>query len=291
MGGDGGCIATQREFMRGTCGSRHFEKAAAGGQNHGAGYTGGDAERGDFRVRQRAVRVRSCALSSERLAAPVVADDLGNLFNKIAVLEALSAGEIPSRFRYVRGLRDLYDCKLAPVPAGGAAYLNGEGDPCAACPVTGEVLDGSRHFVVSRSSGHVLSERAVSEVGVDALQQEYGPFTTADLVRVCPDDDVLRRLADEMLARRAAEKPGKKRKKKAKRAAAAEAAAPAAKAAKRSAAPATLAPAAEIARAARAKTEAAHANAALGCMFHEDGVVTDPKELFIVTAGTRYNLN
>ena len=126
---------------------------------------------------------------------------------------------------------------------------------------------------------------------VGVVAESSPKLVTADLVRVCPDDDVLRRLADEMLARRAAEKPGKKRKKKAKRAAAAAAAAPAAKAAKRSAAPATLAPAADIARAARAKTEAAHANAALGCMFHEDGVVTDPKELFIVTAGTRYNLN
>ena len=46
MGGDGGCIATQREFMRGTYGSAHSKGGWAQGQNHGSGTTGGDAEHG-----------------------------------------------------------------------------------------------------------------------------------------------------------------------------------------------------------------------------------------------------
>jgi len=289
MGGDGGCIATQREFMRGTKGSRHFEKAGAGGQNHGAGMTGGDAERGDFRQRQKAIQVRSCALSSATLEPPVVADDLGNLFNKIAIREALSDGAVPDRFRYVRGLRDLYDCKLAPVPAGHAPYLNGEGPAPCACPVTGEALDGSKKFVVAQTTGWVLSQRALDEVGVAALQPEYGPFAADDLIRVCPDEDELRKLAAAMEARRAAEKP---RKKKKRAAAAAAKAAPAAKA-PRAAAPgaASLAPAAAVAAAAREKTARAHADPALGALFHAEGSTTEAKDLFIATAARRYNLN
>ena len=288
MGGDGGCIATQREFMRGTKGSRHFEKAAAGGQNHGAGMTGGDAERGDFRKRSKAIQVRSCALSAETLEAPIVADDLGNLFNKLAMLEALSDRSVPERFRYVRGLRDLYDCKLAPVPAGHAPYLNGEGPAPGACPVTGEALDGSKKFVIARTTGWVLSQRAVDEVGLAALQPEYGPFGADDLVRVCPDDDELRALADGLMARRAAEKPKKKKKKRQAVAAAADAAP--AKVAK-PAPPATIAPAAAIAAEARAKTAKAHAAPTLGALFHAEGSTTGAKDLFIATAPRRYNLN
>ena len=304
MGGDGGCIATQREFMRGTYGSSHKAKGWAGGQNHGAGCTGGDEEKGDFRVRRKAIQVRSCALTSQTLAAPVVADELGNLFNKLPLLEALSAKAVPERFSYVRGLRDLVDCKFAPVKE--STYLNGEGAALCACPVGGEPLDGSKPFVVSRTSGWILGEKCVTEMGVDALQAEYGPFTASDLVRVCPADDELKSLADAMLARRAEEKRRKKDDKKRKRAeraaaggdagdgdgrAAAKPKAPAPKPPPKKQASIGMSAAADVAKQARERTTQDHASAALQGLFHDESKTTAPKDLFIATAARRYNLN
>ena len=49
MGGDGGVIAVQREFMRGTSTSLHKKSGWRGGQNYGAGDTGGDAVQGVVR--------------------------------------------------------------------------------------------------------------------------------------------------------------------------------------------------------------------------------------------------
>ena len=306
MGGDGGCIATQREFMRGTYGSRHKAKGWAGGQNHGAGCTGGDEEKGDFRRRQKALQVRSCALSCETLRSPVVADDLGNLFNKLAMLEALSAKAVPERFSYVRGLKDLVDCKVAPVKDE-KEYLNGEGPALCACPVTGEAMDGSKPFVVSRTSGWILSQRCVDELGAAALQAEYGPFGLDDLVKVCPDEADLRDLADAMMRRRADEKARKKESKRAAKKRAAEdggddfaAAAPPPKAPKGPKADAPkpkkqasigMSNAADIAKLARKQTTSDHASAALSGLFHDAASTTAPKDLFIATAARRYNLN
>ena len=127
MGGDGGCIATQREFMRGTYGSAHSKGGWAQGQNHGSGTTGGDAEHGDFTNRRRAIRVRSCALSGDALKAPVVSDAFGQLFNKLDVLKQLSSKSLPEAFSHIRGLRDLIDVKSQPPKGSSQDYVHGDG--------------------------------------------------------------------------------------------------------------------------------------------------------------------
>mmetsp|Transcript_12904 Transcript_12904/g.38420 ORF Transcript_12904/g.38420 Transcript_12904/m.38420 type:complete len:300 (+) Transcript_12904:1275-2174(+) len=299
MGGDGGCIATQREFMRGTYGSHHAKGGWATGQNHGAGTTGGDAERGDFTARRRAARVRSCALSNEDLRAPVVADQLGQLFNKLPMLEAISAKELPERFAHIRGLRDLVDVKFAPPPKEQREYVHGEGAPFAACPVTGAALDGSRPFVVARTSGWLLSEAAVAEIGAAGLQAEYGPFEKHDLVAACPDELDVQPLAEALVAKRA---EAKARKREAKRARAADGGADAldaeqpqkerkAKVPKVKKPVIKMGAAADVARKAREQTAKDHADGKLGQLFHADGSKTGAADLFIATAPRRYNLN
>ena len=176
MGGDGGCIATQREFMRGTYGSAHSKGGWAQGQNHGSGTTGGDAESGDFTVRRRAIRVRSCALTGDALKAPVVSDAFGQLFNKLDILEQLSSKSLPEAFSHIRGLRDLIDVKSTP-PKGEKDYVHGDGAPFCQCPLTGASFDGSEPFVVVRTTGWLMAQKAISELGEQALQDEYGPFT------------------------------------------------------------------------------------------------------------------
>jgi len=288
MGGDGGCIATQREFMRGTYGSAHSKGGWAQGQNHGSGTTGGDAEHGDFTNRRRATRVRSCALTGDALKAPVVSDAFGQLFNKLDVLEQLSSKSLPEAFAHIRGLRDLIDVKSTP-PKGEKDYVHGDGAPFCACPLTGASFDGSEPFVVVRTTGWLLAQKAISELGEKALQDEYGPFTSSDVVAAAPDPDDVREASKALAEKRAAAKAKKKAAKRAK--GVVDAPKPEKK---RKVAPPSVGAAADIARQAREKTEADHTqNPELGAMFHSDETNSKPDAatLFAATAPRRYNLN
>ena len=289
MGGDGGCIATQREFMRGTYGSAHSKGGWAQGQNHGSGTTGGDAESGDFTVRRRATRVRSCALTGDALKAPVVSDAFGQLFNKLDVLEQLSSKKLPEAFSHIRGLRDLIDVKSTP-PKGEKDYVHGDGAPFCQCPLTGASFDGSEPFVVVRTTGWLLAQKAISELGEQALQDEYGPFTKEDVVVAAPDPDEVRDASRALAEKRAAAKAKKKAAKRAKAGVVDEK--PEKK--KRKVAPPAIGAAADIARQAKERTQQDHArNPELGAMFHSDATNSTPDAatLFAATAPRRYNLN
>ena len=291
MGGDGGCIATQREFMRGTYGSAHSKGGWAQGQNHGSGTTGGDAEHGDFTNRRRAIRVRSCALTGDALKAPVVSDAFGQLFNKLDVLEQLSSKSLPEAFSHIRGLRDLIDVKSTPPKGSSQDYVHGDGAPFCQCPLTGASFDGSEPFVIIRTTGWLLAQKAISELGERALQDEYGPFTKEDLVAAAPDPDDVREASRALAEKRAAAKAKKKAAKRAKAGVVADAPKPEKK---RKVAPPAIGAAADIARQAKERTAQDHAqNPELGAMFHSDETNSKPDAatLFAATAPRRYNLN
>jgi hypothetical protein len=78
-------------------------------------------------------RWRSCTFSQEILAAPVVCDDLGNLFNKSALIEALIAKALPPMLSHIRGLRDVFAVTLRAKEAGEA---DDEMGSVFVCPVT-----------------------------------------------------------------------------------------------------------------------------------------------------------
>ena len=187
----------------------------AQGQNHGSGTTGGDAESGDFTVRRRAIRVRSCALTGDALKAPVVSDAFGQLFNKLDVFEQLFQKVYRRRFRTFAGLRDLIDVK-SHHPRAIQDYVHGDGAPFCQCPLTGASFDGSEPFVVVRTTGWLIAQKAISELGEQALQDEYGPFKREDLVAAAPDPDDVREASKALAEKRAAAKAKKKAAKRAK---------------------------------------------------------------------------
>lgn len=51
------------------------------------------------------------------------------------------------------------------------------------CPVTLQELSGSHSFVVLKTSGWVLSEKAIKEVGIDSLQVSLLPGLRGGAVR------------------------------------------------------------------------------------------------------------
>ena len=80
------------------------------------------------------------------------------------------------------------------------------------CPVTRVEFNGALPFVLIWSTGYVLSEKALREVGVDSLQAEYGPFKESDIIKLIPRDDDLVQLKNDMKSRRENVMNEKKRK-------------------------------------------------------------------------------
>ena len=69
------------------------------------------------------------------------------------------------------------------------------------CPVTQIPFDGMHKFVAIWSTGFVLSERALLEIGIAGLQTEYGPFSPSDVVGLLPSDEELHSRRAEVEAR------------------------------------------------------------------------------------------
>ncbi|EQC30288.1 hypothetical protein SDRG_11865 [Saprolegnia diclina VS20] len=134
MGNDGGVIAVKRKFMRH---GQHKQRD----------------EQADQRT-LRAKRTTMCALTDEPLAAPIVADKLGNLFNKASLLERLLERTLPPELSYIRSMKDLVNCKFYADETSGLRH----------CPITLQAFNGKHPFIVQKKCGCVLSEKALKEV-------------------------------------------------------------------------------------------------------------------------------
>lgn len=139
-------------------------------------------------------------LINQPLQEPIVSCELGNLFNKAAILTALldKSLQVNPAFSYIRGRKDLQTCKFTVNPdqskKGSAPFM---------CPVTKLEMNGQLPFVIVWPTGHVISEKAVREIGSAGLQAEYGPFSPADLVKLCPLEEEQPAQIEQMISRRA----------------------------------------------------------------------------------------
>lgn len=217
--------------MQGTMEKSKFEKEQTAGPN---------------KFEQKLIRTRTCALSNSNLevGTPVVADELGNLFNKEALLTALVEKTLPPEFSHIRGMRDIVSCSFHknPTPPPDGVDIDWSTDNWApySCPISGVEMNGRYAFVAFRVSAavaseggracNVISEKALREMGAGALQAEYGPFDAeSGVVKLVPSDvDRLAMVAalssrrEAEKARKAADKAIRKADKKQKRLAAAE---------------------------------------------------------------------
>ncbi len=206
----------------------------------GLGNKMGEKPSEEMNKRLRAlIRSRVCAVSGEALRDPIVACELGHLYNKEAVLLALLERTLNPAFAHIRGMKDLIPCRLTINPnwtdetaavaaaneASAASEAKGESNNAGIgafvdedltskyiCPVARVEMNAKQPFVVIRSTGWVLSERALKEIGAASLQDEYGPFDgTDDLIQLVPDEEEENRLRRRMNDRRSQAKKEKKR--------------------------------------------------------------------------------
>uniref|UniRef100_A0A0D9WMM5 Uncharacterized protein n=1 Tax=Leersia perrieri TaxID=77586 RepID=A0A0D9WMM5_9ORYZ len=156
----------------------------------------------------RLSRFTCCALSGEPLAAPAVADRLGNLFNKEALVEALLHKRLPKALSHIRGLKDMIPIQLHPKPDADAA---GE-EVRFQCPITGLDFNGKYQFLALRKCGHVLSVKALKEVKSCACLVCHKEFDEADKMPLNGTDDEVAALRQRMEEERGKVKEKKEKK-------------------------------------------------------------------------------
>ncbi|KAF8419671.1 Rtf2 RING-finger-domain-containing protein [Tirmania nivea] len=192
MGNDGGSIPTRRELV----------KSASRLKTH--------SEVRDSQSQSSQYHWTYCALSKRPLATPIVADHLGRLYNKDAMiewllkgLEAFGDGEEVLKGRGVSGLKDVADVQfqvLEPTPGeesnvGGALEQTegGERKERWVCPVTRKELGPGVKAVFLVPCGCAFTESAIKETaghkkeGEDAECLQCGkPYNPRDVININP---------------------------------------------------------------------------------------------------------
>ena len=158
------------------------------------------------------MRVTLCRLSGELLAAPIVVDDLGRLYNKDAVVRALLAakgggggGDDRKAATLPPHLSSLKH--VTPATLTRADEAEGGHDlaaPRFVCPITGAPMAGRARFVLLRLGGLVVAERALT-AAPDAVREAVGGQWEAPPLLLNPagEEEVAARAA--LLASRAGE--------------------------------------------------------------------------------------
>ena len=172
----------------------------------------------------------------------MVADEIGNLFSKEALLTVIVEKRLPAEYSHIRGLRDIIPCVFFKnKSASGTASSNADAwsmdtwSPYS-CPIANVEMNGRYPFVVLRKKKksstssssssaeekpcvNVISEKALKQVGIAALQDEYGPFDEEDVIKLVPSEEERKFLVRAMQSRRDREMARKAEKKKTKKSA------------------------------------------------------------------------
>jgi hypothetical protein len=198
MGGDGGVIASNRKYLRG-----------AGAADHTA-----DRQKDQNEKSSLLERMRTCHLTKAPLnfnSTQIVACPYGRLYCKEAAVEALlrrqqdDSKEVDELGSHIRGLKDLH----------AARFHVENGSDVPSCPVTGVELNGKHAaFLIPKKDRdeqvNVLSERALKEMGIEALQADYGPFEKKDMIRLAPPESSMEEIREAVAKKHQAEKANKK---------------------------------------------------------------------------------
>lgn len=200
MGLDGGTYITRSDVLRGQ--SWELSQADTSHSTRG-GSIGASHVHKKRRLdthSEQVTRWTTCSLSGEPLAPPVVADFLGTLYNKSAVLEFLLAKsgvfndemqvhkyinqlrQGRDAFEHLKSSRDVFEVQLTLANIA-AATQNLDVESAYKCPITD--LPCERYpFCAFASCGHVFSERARREMTNGVCHLCDKPFAVDDVIPV-----------------------------------------------------------------------------------------------------------
>lgn len=165
-----------------------------------------------------------CTLSQEKLRRPVVACELGRLYNKDAVIEYLldksSDKPIVEAASHIRSIKDVKELNLSDNPAWKGDKGDTKGDQyddlhCTRfiCPVVGVEMNGRHRFCFLYRCGCVFSERALKEVKTDVCHKCGVPFQDDDIIHLNGSKEEVGELRKKMEERKLKAKLEKKAKK------------------------------------------------------------------------------
>ena len=102
--------------------------------------------------RSRLLNWTHCALSKQILQEPVCCDDLGNLYNKVNLIEALLQKTLPKELRYIKKMkRDIIHCNVTWREDIQSINVNDEeSGGIIQCPISGLIGNGKYPFVCLR---------------------------------------------------------------------------------------------------------------------------------------------
>ncbi|XP_016333045.1 protein RTF2 homolog [Sinocyclocheilus anshuiensis] len=201
MGCDGGTIPKRHELVKGPKKVEKVDKNA-----------------------ELAAKWKYCALSQEKLKRPIVACELGRLYNKDAIIEYLldKSAERPNSevVAHIRNIKDVKELNLTDNPAWEGERHNIKGDcyedmHCSMfiCPVVGLEMNGKHKFLFLQTCGCVFSERALREIKTEICHKCGDPLQEDDLVTLNGTKEEVEKLQKAMEERRAKAKTAKKSKK------------------------------------------------------------------------------
>ncbi|KAK1796401.1 hypothetical protein P4O66_009459 [Electrophorus voltai] len=201
MGCDGGTIPKRHELVKGPKKVEKVDKNA-----------------------ELAAKWKYCALSQEKLRRPIVACELGRLYNKDAVIEYLldKSAERPNTevVGHIRSIKDVKELNLTDNPAWEGERRNAKGDcyedmhrAMFICPVVGLEMNGKHKFCYLQTCGCVFSVRALREVKTEICHKCGDPFRDEDTVVLNGSKEEQEKLQKAMEEKRAQAKTGKKSKK------------------------------------------------------------------------------
>jgi hypothetical protein len=120
-----------------------------------------------------------------------------------------------NRLVHFLGTKDLHPVQFQVMEDLKQSHHQGWGKPkyVAVCPITGSAIGSGSipSFLVVRSSSanstdgngadsmpNVISKRAMQEMGIEKVQDEYGPFEEKDLIRLAPSNSLFEEIQKEL---------------------------------------------------------------------------------------------
>lgn len=165
-----------------------------------------------------------CTLSQEILRRPIVACELGRLYNKDALIEFLldksAEKALGKAASHIRSIKNVTELRLSDNPAWEGDKGNTKGDKHDdlqrarfICPVVGLEMNGRHRFCFLRCCGCVFSERALKEIKAEVCHTCGAAFQEEDIIVLNGTKEDVQMLKKRMEERRLRAKLEKKTKK------------------------------------------------------------------------------
>ncbi|XP_032461258.1 replication termination factor 2 isoform X3 [Phocoena sinus] len=164
-----------------------------------------------------------CTLSQEILRRPIVACELGRLYNKDAIIEFLldksSEKALGKAASHIKSIKNVTELRLSDNPAWEGDKGNTKGDKHDdlqrarfICPVVGLEMNGRHRFCFLRCCGCVFSERALKEIKAEVCHTCGAAFQEDDVIVLNGTKEDVETLKRRMEGRRLRSKLGKEQK-------------------------------------------------------------------------------